>query len=582
MYLIIDNYDSFTWNLYQYLTQICDGEVSVVRNDRITIEEIEKLRPQGIIISPGPGRPEEAGISVETVKAFAGRIPILGVCLGHQAIGAAFGVAVTGAQRVVHGKTDAISHDGRGLFRNLPSPVRLTRYHSLALWARTMPAELEVTATSGDGEIMGVRHREHTIEGIQFHPESIASEFGMKILRNFLNYRREFYRFPEVLGDILGGREMDDSLATAIMEDLTEGELADSQAAAFLTAMNAKGVTARELASLASVLQRKMTAFPASAGKSPAGDRSPLVDTCGTGGDGAGTFNISSAAAMVAASCGAAVAKHGNRSVSSSTGSADFYEALGIPIDLSPEASFALLAETGFAFLFAPLYHRSMKHLAGVRRELGIRTVMNLLGPLVNPAGADCQLIGVHREELCLPVAEAAALLGRKAVMVVHSTDGLDEISPCAPTRVVHYDGKGMHSFLLKPDELGFAAENSSDLLCASPEEGVLMARALFSGRLGTGQLTAGPLADTDPVNGLLAAVSLNAGAALAVCGVAESIGEGARAAAQAIGSGRTERALQHILETAASLKKRFPEPEGASRVKTPAAAAAAPREAQL
>ncbi|MFW6181275.1 MAG: anthranilate phosphoribosyltransferase, partial [Spirochaetota bacterium] len=387
MYLIIDNYDSFTYNLFQYLTQIYPGTVTVIRNDRTTPEQIERMHPEGIIISPGPGRPEEAGVCVETIRRLAGKVPILGVCLGHQAIGVAFGAAVTGARSIVHGKTDAVTHDGRGLFRNIPSPVRLTRYHSLALWRQTLPAELEVTATSADGEIMGVRHRSLQIEGIQFHPESIASEYGMKILQNFLHYRREPLSFPGILTRLLEGEELTPGQSTSLMEDITGGELPDSQAAAFLTAMNAKGVTAGELQGLASILADRMTPLPCAG---------PVLDTCGTGGDGAGTLNISSLAALTAASCGARVAKHGNRSVSSRSGSADFFERLGFPVDLPPDAAARLLEEQGFTFLYAPRYHPSLRHVARVRRELGIKTVMNLLGPLVNPARADHQLIGVH------------------------------------------------------------------------------------------------------------------------------------------------------------------------------------------
>ena len=159
MYVIIDNYDSFTHNLYQYLCELSGAPVKVFRNDKITVDELAAMEPAGIIISPGPGRPEEAGISVEVIRRFAGTIPLLGVCLGHQAIGCAYGAQVVQAHRVVHGKTDDISLDGKGLFRGLPRSAKFTRYHSLALDAAALPPELEVTARSGDGEIMGVRHR---------------------------------------------------------------------------------------------------------------------------------------------------------------------------------------------------------------------------------------------------------------------------------------------------------------------------------------------------------------------------------------------------------------------------------------
>ena len=191
MILMIDNYDSFTWNLAQYLGEL-GAEVRVFRNDEIAAADIAAMKPRGIVISPGPCTPAEAGISLAAIREFAGQIPILGVCLGHQAIGQAFGGEVVHAGTVVHGKTSAISHSGLGVFRGLPSPFVATRYHSLAIRRATLPGCLEVTAESEDGEIMGVRHRglagtRTPLEGVQFHPESILSEHGHAMLRNFLD-----------------------------------------------------------------------------------------------------------------------------------------------------------------------------------------------------------------------------------------------------------------------------------------------------------------------------------------------------------------------------------------------------------
>ncbi len=186
MILLIDNYDSFTYNLYQYLCEL-GAQVQVVRNDRVTVEEIDALKPEKIVISPGPCTPKEAGISVATVRHFAGRLPILGVCLGHQAIGEAFGATVAGAGEIVHGKTSLIHHDGKGVFRGLPDPFQAIRYHSLAIQRSGFPEDqLEITAESESGVIMGVRHRRYPIEGVQFHPESILTTVGKDLLRNFL------------------------------------------------------------------------------------------------------------------------------------------------------------------------------------------------------------------------------------------------------------------------------------------------------------------------------------------------------------------------------------------------------------
>jgi anthranilate synthase component 2 len=186
---MIDNYDSFTWNLVQYLGEL-GADVHVYRNDAITVEEIAAWQPEKIVISPGPCTPNEAGISVPLIQRFAGKIPILGVCLGHQAIGQAFGGRIVRAQRVMHGKLSPVTHDGRGVFAGLPSPLSATRYHSLAIERGTMPACLEVSATADDGEIMGVRHREWAVEGVQFHPEAILTEHGHALLKNFLEGKR--------------------------------------------------------------------------------------------------------------------------------------------------------------------------------------------------------------------------------------------------------------------------------------------------------------------------------------------------------------------------------------------------------
>lgn len=188
MLLMIDNYDSFTYNLVQYFGELGE-EVRTVRNDEIDLDEIRDLAPQRICISPGPKTPAQAGVSIDILREFQGKLPILGVCLGHQAIGAAFGGNVIRAKQVMHGKTSQIAHTGVGVFKDLPSPFTVIRYHSLAIERASLPGCLEVTAWTDDGEIMGVRHKEFTIEGVQFHPESILSEHGHKLLQNFLELK---------------------------------------------------------------------------------------------------------------------------------------------------------------------------------------------------------------------------------------------------------------------------------------------------------------------------------------------------------------------------------------------------------
>jgi anthranilate synthase/phosphoribosyltransferase len=531
MILIIDNYDSFTYNLYQYLCELAGEEVRVVRNDRISLQEVEELAPSRLVLSPGPGRPEEAGITLEAVRRFAGRIPILGVCLGHQAIAQAFGARIVQARRIVHGKTEQVNLDGRGLFRGIPLPATVTRYHSLVVDPESVPEELEVTATSLDGEIMGLRHRQHAVEGVQFHPESVGTPLGKRLLANFLAYKREPFPAAQLLARVLSRVDLSFLEMEEFMEELTDGNLNGSQIAGFLVGLNAKGYSPREIAGAVSVLRRKKTPFRASG---------PLLDTCGTGGDGIGTFNISSLAALTAAACGARVAKHGNRAVSSASGSADFFQALGLPTELPPTQAERLLEATGFAFLFAPLYHPAMRHAAQVRRELGMKTILNLVGPLANPAEARFQLIGVFAEGLCRPVAEAAGLLGVERAMVVHGLDGQDEISVTGPTRVLSLEAGQIRESLFEPSSLGLEAYPLEALRVDSVAGNAEIARRLLAG-------------EEEPA-AIRHAVLLNAGAALAVAGLAGGIEEGYRRAREALEGGEVRAKLEQILAAASEL----------------------------
>jgi anthranilate synthase/phosphoribosyltransferase len=531
MIVLIDNYDSFTYNLFQMISELSSEEVTVLRNDETNIKSIEALAPSKIVISPGPGRPEEAGITLEVIRHFVGRLPILGICLGHQAIAAAFGAKIVGAKHICHGKAEYMDLDGRGLFRSVPSPSTFTRYHSLAVDEATLPDCFEVSARSSDGEIMGIRHKEHVIEGVQFHPESVGSAEGRRILGNFLHYHRESFSPKAYISRMLIGEHLSRSEAENIMEDLTDGNMTPSQIAGFLVAMNAKGITPEEIAGCAAVLQRKRTPLVAEGN---------LLDTCGTGGDEIGTFNISSFAALAAAACGAKVAKHGNRAVSSRSGSADFYQALGIRTGLKPAGAAKVLEETGFSFLFAPTYHSAMRFAATPRRELGIKTIMNLLGPLVNPAAAQYQIIGVFDEAYCEPMAQAAHMLGIKRVMVVYGTDGQDEISVCAPSRIVMMEEDGtMTTSTFDPKELGIASHPLEELIGGDGQENGKLAKEILEGK--------GRTAIRD-------AVAVNGGAALTVYGISESIREGTEMVMKALSDGSVKRQLEAVVASSARI----------------------------
>ncbi|MDC7231845.1 MAG: bifunctional anthranilate synthase component II/anthranilate phosphoribosyltransferase [Spirochaetales bacterium] len=524
MIALIDNYDSFTFNVYQYLKEISSEDIQVFRNDKITLSELANLNPERIILSPGPGRPEDAGISLDVVKHFAGKVPILGICLGHQTIVQALGGNIVSAARIVHGKVEPMSHDGKGIFRNIPSPARFTRYHSLAAEASSLPESLEVTATSEDGEIMGVRHKSFVLEGVQFHPESIGSEEGHTLLKNFLKYKREPLDKPGLLKKLLAGHDLEEKEAENFMDELTEGSLSEAFIAAMLTALNAKGIKAHEVAGCARILRKKKQSVIVP-GKT--------IDTCGTGGDGRGTFNISSFSALITASMGIPVAKHGNRAVSSKSGSSQFYSSLKIPVETSPEQAADILARTGFSFLFAPIFHGAMRHAAPVRREMGIKTIMNLLGPLANPAEAECQLIGVYDPDLCPVMARAARLLGVQRVMTVHSQDGLDEISPAAPSRVFFINQDGIETdTVFDPASVGISGFTTDDLDGGSAEENAKMAVAILKGQ--------GSKACAE-------ACCLNAGAAAYVYGKADSIEQGYAMAKEALADGSVVKLVKQL-----------------------------------
>ncbi|MDA3850234.1 MAG: bifunctional anthranilate synthase component II/anthranilate phosphoribosyltransferase [Spirochaetaceae bacterium] len=517
MIVMIDNYDSFTYNVVQYVSELSGEELKVFRNNKVTLEELDALNPDSLIISPGPGRPDGAGISLAAIKHFAGKIPLLGVCLGHQAIAAAFGGKIIGAQRIVHGKKEVVEHDGMGLFRGLPQGVQFVRYHSLAAQESSLPDCLEITSRTADGEIMGLRHKEYDIEGVQFHPESAGSDMGKALLRNFLKYHRLPFRKKEILSTVLAGKDLSQQLAAEFMDELTEGNLNPAYIAAVLVGLNCKGITAEEVAGCAGVLMKKKKHV-----KVPR----ETLDTCGTGGDGLETFNISSFSALIAASAGAVIAKHGNRAVSSRSGSAEFYRELGLPIEQSPQEAADSIEQEGFSFLFAPLFHGAMRHAGPVRQELGIKTIMNCLGPLVNPASASYQLIGVYEPKMLPIMARAARMLGVKRVMTLRGDDGLDEISLTTTTQCFLIEEDGTEKeFSMDPRDLGFDLVNMKDLKGGTGAENADQARELLQGK--------GKKALRD-------ICVLNAGVALMVSGKAKDYAQGIKLAAEALDGGKT------------------------------------------
>jgi len=457
MILLIDNYDSFTYNIYQYLS-IMNYSVNVKRNDEITIQEIEKLNPERIIISPGPSRPENAGISNRVIEHFKDKIPILGICLGNECIGYVFGAKIVKASKIYHGKTSEIIHDGKGIFKGIKNGFIAARYHSLVIDKSTLPQELEISALSEDGDIMGVRHKKYNIEGLQFHPESIATEYGFELFKNFLENNVKIPSIVNCIKKIKSGEELSEYEAIKVMEEMSEGQATPIQISSLLTALSIKGESVNEITGFAKVMREKVKRVNKPKNKK-------IIDTCGTGGDGANTFNISTISSFVSCGAGVTIAKHGNRSVTSKCGSADLLEALGININTDEKKASQFLDEVGFAFMFAPLFHNSIKNVVPVRREIGIRTIFNIIGPLTNPANADFHIIGVYEKKLVNIISRVLINLGIKRAMVVHGSDGLDEITLTGITYIDEIKNDWVYSYEFDPKLYGFKYCSTSDVI---------------------------------------------------------------------------------------------------------------------
>ena len=531
MIAVIDNYDSFTYNLVQYLCEL-GAEVNVYRNDAISVDELVGLSPDGLVISPGPGGPESAGISLETVQTFSDRIPILGVCLGHQCIGKAFGGKIVHAGTLMHGKTSQILHDGKGIFSMIENPMTATRYHSLSVERESLPSVLEVCAEAEDGEVMGIRHVSRPVYGVQFHPESILTRYGMRILENFLSVidprqpgRICLGNMRDAISKVASGNNLTPDEMRDAMNMIMGGEATPAQISSFLSCLAMKGETTEEITAAALVMRQKSAHISAPANE-------PLLDTCGTGGDRSGTFNISTTVAFVAAGAGIRVAKHGNRSVTSRSGSADVLESLGMNL----QASFAdvqrALDEAGVTFMFAPKFHSAMKYAIGPRREIGIRTVFNILGPLSNPAKANRQVVGVYSEDLGELYARVLAELGQRRSFVVHGTDGMDEVTLSGQTIVWEVREGAVKRYLFDPRSVGFEFASAQEIKGGDAATNARILEEVLSGKTGFAR----------------DAVLVNAGFAIVAGGKAEDVREGIALAKRSIDSGAAMDRLRKFL----------------------------------
>jgi anthranilate synthase/phosphoribosyltransferase len=490
MFLVIDNYDSFTFNLVQAFYEL-GITPQVVRNDRQELLDYAQAPElEGVCIAPGPGRPEQAGLCLEFLRRLPPPVPVLGVCLGHQVLACFAQAPVVVGERIVHGKASEIHHDGQGLFQGLPNPLQGGRYHSLLVQADQARLPLAITARSEAGEVMALAFPDRPWMGVQFHPESVLTPQGVDILDNFLALVDPARRkqspaaasalTPPALADIietlLRGEDLSPAMAQTGFARLMDGEMTPAQAGAFLIALRAKGETPEEMnAAVNAVLER---ALPVSLPPGP-----PVLDVVGTGGDGSFSFNCSSATALILAALGYRIVKHGNRSVSSKCGSADVLEGLGFDLALDAQDIPARLAQDNFAFLFAPRFHPAFRHVMPVRRELGVRTLFNLLGPLVNPARPGLCFLGVAQEHILPLVAGTLARMEGRSGAVVYGAGGYDELTTLGPAKVALV-GKGQVRYMeIDPARYGFSPAQPPELAISGPEEGVAVLRQLLAGQ---------------------------------------------------------------------------------------------------
>ena len=482
MILMIDNYDSFVFNVEQYLKEMTDDEVITVRNDAITIDDIKKMNPSKIIFSPGPKHPKDSGICLEILNNIdeLGNIPILGICLGHQAIGMNFGGEIKRLENPLHGKTSEITvlSENSVLFKNLPKKFKVMRYHSL--YVDDIPEDLEVTAKSEDGVAMAVEHKSKNIFGIQFHPESIFTEYGKNMIRNFLNIevsetlqndenskntneKGNFIDMNKYLKKLQENIALTDTDFREICKIIDSKNYDIVQLGALLVLISEKSLYPESLTAFVKNILEYSTTFE---------DETPMIDVCGTGGDGFKTINISTAVAFILGAMGVNVAKHGNRAISSKSGSSDVLDKLGVPLENSLANQIEKLHVKNLAFFHAPFFHKLVGEVREVRSRLGIRTVFNILGPLLHPnTKLKYQLVGLYHEPVHRLYAETLQLLGRKHALVVRGNDGLDEITICDDTRIIEVKGEQILEYTISPESFGFKRAFHSEIEGGTPEE---------------------------------------------------------------------------------------------------------------
>ncbi len=480
MFLFIDNYDSFSYNIVQYFQELGEKPIVLTHDDPRILKLASDPQLEKVVISPGPSKPENAGYCLEFLARLPHHIPVLGICLGHQCLGYFAGCPVVRGFKVMHGKTSLIEHKSEGLYKGLKNPMRIGRYHSLVVKCPDNHPLIEVTARDEDGEVMSMRYKDRPWVGVQYHPESILTEQGKELLANFphaiLGKDEKELSISEILDKLASCENLNMQEAKATFSAIFDDKLTHAQAGAFLLALRSKGETDIEItAAVNAALER---AIPIN------GLGENLIDIVGTGGDGKKSFNCSTATAIYLAALGYPVLKHGNRAVSSSSGAGDVLENIGYPIPTQPDELAESLKQYNFGFAFAPYYHPSFKNIAPLRQELGIRTLFNLLGPLINPARPNHILLGVAKPELVPTIAKVLANGNYKRAMVVHGAGGYDELTCFGPATAYLVEEGRASTISIDPADFNFARPSSeAELYVKSQEEASAIFIELLHGR---------------------------------------------------------------------------------------------------
>ena len=479
MILLIDNYDSFVFNIKTMLAGLTNDEIAVYRNDKITLDEIKRLNPRAIILSPGPKHPKDSGVCLEIFKARL-NVPVLGICLGHQALGFSFGAKIQRLKEVAHAVSSKISLVGQNeLFREFPKEFSVMRYHSLEV--TDLPNELEALAFSDDKVLMAMRHKSLPYYGVQFHPESYFSEYGLKIFENFLKLQgaNKAQKTEPKLTNFITKLQDNQGLSTddfaKICQIIASREYEMVQLGALLVLITEKSLDERSLSALVSNILKYSQTF---------NDESEMIDIVGTGGDGFKSINVSTTTAFILATLGVKVAKHGNRAISSASGSSDVLAALKIPAFKSISEQVRVLDEQKLTFFHAPFFHSLVGEVKEVRQKLGVRTVFNVLGPLLHPnLSLKYQLMGNYHAPVHKLLIEVLRNLGRKHALVVRGNDGMDEISICDDTTIYELKDGQIFNYTISPEQFGFKRAFHSEIVGGNAEQNAKILLDTLSGK---------------------------------------------------------------------------------------------------